>query len=93
MAINIVANLGSAGTTEVALPLFARVHLHAGAGGYGALIASAGIGAVAGSLVAARFNSAQRPAVAAGGRAMSDGYEASTMQVLRLLSRQFRLRV
>ena len=66
MAINIVANLGSAGTTEVALPLFARVHLHAEAAGYGALIASAGIGALAGSLVAARFNSTRRPAVAAG---------------------------
>jgi hypothetical protein len=45
MAIDVVANLGSAGTTEVALPLLAREHLHAGAGGYGALIASAGIGA------------------------------------------------
>ncbi len=42
MAIDIVANLGSAGTSEVALPLFAREHLHAGAGGYGALIASVG---------------------------------------------------
>jgi predicted MFS family arabinose efflux permease len=37
-----------------------------GAGGYGALVASAGIGALAGSIVAARLNSARRPAVAAG---------------------------
>ncbi|HUC26913.1 MAG TPA: MFS transporter [Streptosporangiaceae bacterium] len=66
MAINIVANLGSAGTSEVALPLFAREHLHAGAGGYGALIACVGIGALAGSLAATRLNRARRPAVAAG---------------------------
>jgi len=66
MAVDIMANLGSAGTTEVALPLFAREHLHAGAGGYGALIASAGIGALAGSLAATRLNRARRPAVAAG---------------------------
>ena len=54
MAIDIAANLGSAGTSEVALPLFAREHLHAG------------IGALAGSLVATRRNRARRPAVAAG---------------------------
>jgi MFS family permease len=66
MAINIVANLGSAGTTEVALPLFAREHLHAGAAGYGALIACLGIGALAGALLAARLDRARRPAVAAG---------------------------
>ncbi|HTZ94652.1 MAG TPA: MFS transporter [Streptosporangiaceae bacterium] len=66
MAIDIVANLGSAGTSEVALPLFARQHLHAGAGGYGALIASVGIGALAGSLAATRLNRARRPALAAG---------------------------
>jgi predicted MFS family arabinose efflux permease len=66
MAIDIVANLGSAGTSEVALPLFAREHLHAGAGGYGALIASVGVGALAGSLAATRLNRARRPAVAAG---------------------------
>jgi predicted MFS family arabinose efflux permease len=66
IAIDIVANLGSAGTTEVALPLFAREHLHAGAGGYGALIACVGLGALAGSLLATRLNRARRPAVAAG---------------------------
>jgi predicted MFS family arabinose efflux permease len=66
MAIDIVANLGGAGTSEVALPLFAREHLHTGAGGYGALIASTGIGALAGSLAATRLNRVRRPAVAAG---------------------------
>jgi predicted MFS family arabinose efflux permease len=66
MAINIAANLGSAGASEVALPLFARQHLHAGAGGYGALIAGFGVGALAGSLLATRLNGTRRPAVAAG---------------------------
>jgi len=66
MAINIAANLGSAGASEVALPLLARQHLHAGAAGYGALIAGFGVGALAGSLVATRLNGARRPAVAAG---------------------------
>ena len=66
MAINIAANLGSAGASEVALPLLARQHLHAGAGGYGALIASFGVGALTGSVVATRLNGTRRPAVAAG---------------------------
>jgi len=66
MAINIAANLGSAGTSEVALPLLARQHLHAGAGGYGALIAGFGIGALTGSLLATRLSGARRPAVTAG---------------------------
>ncbi len=66
MAINIAANLGSAGASEVALPLLARQHLHAGAGGYGALIASFGVGALTGSLLATRLNTTRRPAVAAG---------------------------
>ncbi len=66
MAINVAANLGSAGATEVALPLLARNHLHAGAGGYGSLIAGFGIGALAGSLVATRLNRFRRPAFGAG---------------------------
>jgi predicted MFS family arabinose efflux permease len=66
MAINVAANLGSAGTSEVALPLFAREHLHAGASGYGILIAGFGVGALAGSLAAARMGTPRRPAVAAG---------------------------
>lgn len=66
MAINIAANLGSAGATEVALPLLARGHLHAGAGGYGVLVAGAGLGALAGSLVATRLSGLRRPAVVAG---------------------------
>jgi MFS family permease len=66
MAINVAANLGSAGTSEVALPLFAREHLHAGAGGYGLLISVFGVGALAGSVVATRMSRLRRPAVVAG---------------------------
>jgi predicted MFS family arabinose efflux permease len=66
MAINLAANLGSAGATEVALPLLSRGHLHAGAGGYGSLIAGVGIGALAGSLVATKLNRLRQPAVGAG---------------------------
>jgi predicted MFS family arabinose efflux permease len=66
MVINIAGNLGSAGTDLVALPVFARGHLQAGAGGYGALIASFGIGALAGSLLAAQMKPRKRPALTAG---------------------------
>jgi MFS family permease len=66
MAINVAANLGSAGATEVALPLLARSHLHAGAGGYGVLVAGFGLGALGGSLAATRLTAFRRPAVAAG---------------------------
>jgi predicted MFS family arabinose efflux permease len=66
MAINIAANLGAAGATEVALPLLARGHLHAGAGGYGVLVAGFGLGALIGALAATRLNALRRPAVAAG---------------------------
>jgi predicted MFS family arabinose efflux permease len=66
MAINVAANLGSAGATEVALPLLVRSHLHAGAGGYGVLVAGFGLGALAGALAATRLNALRRPAVGAG---------------------------
>jgi predicted MFS family arabinose efflux permease len=66
MAINVAANLGSAGATEVALPLLARDHLHTGAGGYGVLVAGFGLGALAGALAATRLNALRRPAVGAG---------------------------
>jgi predicted MFS family arabinose efflux permease len=66
MVINIAANLGSAGAEFVALPVFARQDLRAGAGGYGALVASLGAGALAGALLASRLGARRRPAVAAG---------------------------
>jgi MFS family permease len=61
----IAANLASGGTFEVALPALA--HARFGAGGYGALIACLGTGAVIGTLAAARGGQAGRPALAASG--------------------------
>jgi MFS family permease len=61
IAVSLAANLGSGGASEVALPVFARQTLQAGAAGYGTLIASFGIGALIGSLAAARLPSAHRP--------------------------------
>jgi MFS family permease len=59
------ANLASGGTFGVALPALA--HARFGAGGYGALIACLGTGAVIGTLAAARGGNAGRPALVAGG--------------------------
>ena len=61
----IAANLAFGGTFEVALPALA--HARFGAGGYGALIACLGTGAVIGTLAAARGGSAGRPALVASG--------------------------
>jgi predicted MFS family arabinose efflux permease len=66
LAVTVTANLGTAGSAEVALPVFARGALHAGAAGYGVLIAGFGIGALAGSLAAARLDGGPRPATTAG---------------------------
>jgi predicted MFS family arabinose efflux permease len=61
----IAANLAFGGTFEVALPALA--HARFGAGGYGALMACLGTGAVIGTLTAARGGSAGRPALVASG--------------------------
>jgi MFS family permease len=63
LLIIVAANLGSGGLTEVALPALAHGPLHTGAGGYGALIAALGAGALLGTLVAAQVRRAQRPFV------------------------------
>jgi predicted MFS family arabinose efflux permease len=60
----IAANFASGGTFEVALPALA--HARFGAGGYGALIACLGTGAVIGTLAAARGGRTARPALVAG---------------------------
>ena len=60
----IAANFAMGGTFEVALPALA--HARFGAGGYGALIACLGTGAVIGTLAAARGGRAARPAPIAG---------------------------
>jgi len=66
IVVNVIAaNLVFGGTLEVALPALA--HARFGAGGYGALIACLGAGAVIGTLAAARGGSARRPALVASG--------------------------
>jgi MFS family permease len=63
MLITLVANFGTAGTFEVAMPALA--HARWGAGGYGALLACIGVGMVAGTLGSARATWWRRPAIAA----------------------------
>jgi predicted MFS family arabinose efflux permease len=66
IVVNVIAaNLAFGGTFEVALPALA--HARFGAGGYGALIACLGTGAVIGTLAAARGGNADRPALVASG--------------------------
>ena len=61
----IAANLGSGGMTNVALPALAHGPFHAGATGYGALLAAISAGSLLGTLVAGQLHSLRRPAVAA----------------------------
>lgn len=57
------ANLGFGGMSEVALPTLARGSFHAGASGYGLLIAAFGAGALVGTVVTAHVGRVRRPAV------------------------------
>jgi predicted MFS family arabinose efflux permease len=59
------ANLGSAGMDQVALPSLAHGPLHAGADGYGGLIAAFGAGALLGTVAAGQASRVRRPAIAA----------------------------
>jgi predicted MFS family arabinose efflux permease len=61
LLVTVAANLGSGGISEVALPSLAHGPLHAGAGGFGALLASFGAGALLGTIVAAQARQARRP--------------------------------
>jgi hypothetical protein len=65
LGVAVAANLGSGGVSEVALPALAHGPFHAGAGGYGALIAALGGGALLGTIVAAQGRRARRPAIVA----------------------------
>jgi MFS family permease len=65
IAVVIVGNLVFGGAFEVALPALA--HAQFGAGGYGALMACLGTGAVIGTLAGARGGNAGRPAFVASG--------------------------
>lgn len=64
IVVLIAANLGTGGIA-VGLPALARGPFHAGAGGYGALLAAYGAGALLGTLAAAQARRARRPAVIA----------------------------
>jgi hypothetical protein len=63
LLVTVVANLGSGGIDGVALPSLAHGPLHTGAGGFGALIAAFGAGALLGTLVSGHFGGLRRPAV------------------------------
>jgi MFS family permease len=65
LLVTIAGNLGMGGADEVALPSLVRGPLHGGAGGYGALIAAFGAGALAGTLAAGQVRQAGRPAIVA----------------------------
>jgi predicted MFS family arabinose efflux permease len=64
LLITVAANLGSAGMDQVALPSLAHGPLHAGADGYGGLIAAFGAGALLGTIAASQASRARRPAIA-----------------------------
>jgi MFS family permease len=63
VVVVVAANLASGGTFDVALPALA--HARFGPGGYGALIACLGAGALIGTLAAALTTKVDRPAVLA----------------------------
>ena len=63
IVVNIAANLGSAGLDGVALPELAHGPLHAGAQGYGAILAGFAAGALLGTLAAGQARAPRRPAV------------------------------
>ena len=65
MVVIIAANLGMGGLSNVALPALARGPFHAGATGYGALLAAISAGSLAGTLLAGQKGRFRRPAITA----------------------------
>jgi MFS family permease len=63
LLVSVAANLGLGGMSEVALPALAHGPLDSGAGGYGALLAAFGVGALLGTLVAGQVRQVRRPFV------------------------------
>jgi MFS family permease len=59
----VAANLGAAGSFEVALPALAHGPLHTGAAGFGGLVAAIGAGGLIGTLVAGQVRQSRRPAI------------------------------
>ena len=65
LLVTVAGNLGSGGESEVALPALAHGPLHAGAQGYGAIVAAFGGGALLGTIIAGQVSRLRRPAVTA----------------------------
>jgi predicted MFS family arabinose efflux permease len=65
LLVTVAANLGSGGESQVALPALAHGPLHAGAQGYGAIVAAFGGGALLGTIIAGQAARLRRPAVTA----------------------------
>jgi MFS family permease len=63
LLVNVAANIGSGGMGDVALPALAHGPLRAGAGGYGAMLAAFGGGALLGTLAVGQTRRVRRPAV------------------------------
>jgi predicted MFS family arabinose efflux permease len=61
--VNIAANLGMGGMSEVALPALAHGPLQAGASGYGAVLAAFGGGALLGTIAAGQVGRLRRPVI------------------------------
>lgn len=64
LVVNVAANLGMGGMSEVALPALAHGPLHAGASGYGMILAAFGGGALLGTISAGQVRRARRPVIA-----------------------------
>ena len=63
LLVNVAANLGMGGESEVALPALAHGPLHAGASGYGAVLAAFGGGALLGTIAAGQLGRLRRPVI------------------------------
>lgn len=77
VVVTMAANFAFGGTFEVALPALA--HADFGAGGYGAVIACLGAGAVLGTLAAARNTGLRRPMYVASAAFFVDGVAAAVI--------------
>lgn len=73
LLVTLAANLGMGGLSEVALPALAHGPFHAGAEGYGGLIAAFSGGALAGTLLAGQGRRARRPAMVASAAFAAEG--------------------
>jgi MFS family permease len=63
LLVNLAANFGLGGESEVALPALVHGPLHAGASGYGAVLAAFAGGALLGTIAAGQLGRLRRPAV------------------------------